>query len=204
MLSHEPKNYALLGYDGSLLLRGVAFRSSRAEPYGEAFLRRSIGHLLAGDVGGVRDVYLATLDALRRRELPTHDVSSRVRLTKTPAQYLETRDSRRELSYEAMLASGRTSWSVGDRIRVYRTKSGSGGVIEEAEDEAIAIESADRRDYDVNHYARLLRETFAVRLARAFTPADYEAVVADPDQMSLFTPPVATIRTVLIKEPGNT
>src|SRR5262249_10925919 len=29
MLSHEPKNYALLAYDGELLLRGVAFRSSR-------------------------------------------------------------------------------------------------------------------------------------------------------------------------------
>ena len=39
MLSHEPKNYALLRYDGSLVLRGVAFRSSRAEPFGEAFLR---------------------------------------------------------------------------------------------------------------------------------------------------------------------
>ena len=39
MLSHEPKNYALLGYDGALHLRGVAFRSRRAEPYGEAFLR---------------------------------------------------------------------------------------------------------------------------------------------------------------------
>ena len=90
MLSHEPKNYALLGYDGSLLLRGVAFRSSRAEPFGEAFLRRAIARLLAGDVGGVRDVYVATLDALRRRELPTYDVSSRVRLTKTPAQYLDS------------------------------------------------------------------------------------------------------------------
>ena len=76
------------GYDGTLLLRGVAFRSSRAEPFGEAFLRRAIARLLAGDVAGVRDVYLGTLDALRRRELPTYDVSSRVRLTKTPAQYL--------------------------------------------------------------------------------------------------------------------
>src|SRR5690242_15539321 len=25
MLSHEPKNYALLGYDGAVILRGVAF-----------------------------------------------------------------------------------------------------------------------------------------------------------------------------------
>ena len=33
MLSHEPKNYALLTYGGALILKGVAFRSSRAEPY---------------------------------------------------------------------------------------------------------------------------------------------------------------------------
>ena len=50
MLSHEPKNYALLDYDGALVLRGVAFRSSRAEPYGESFLRRALECLLVGDV----------------------------------------------------------------------------------------------------------------------------------------------------------
>ena len=55
------------------------------------------------------------------------------------------------------------------------------------------------RDYDVEHYARLLRDTFAARLARAFTPEDFEAVFADPDQMSLFTPPVAGNPHVLCK-----
>ncbi|HEY1496512.1 MAG TPA: ribonuclease H-like domain-containing protein, partial [Candidatus Solibacter sp.] len=105
MLSHEPKNYALLSYEGKLLLRGVAFRSSRAEPFGETFLRTAIGRLLKGDVPGVREAYLETLDALRLRELPTRDVSSRVRLTKSPERYLETREARRELPYEAMLAA---------------------------------------------------------------------------------------------------
>ena len=85
--------------------------------------------------------------------------------------------------------------AAGDRIRVYRTKSGSGSLIDESSNE-------DRRDYDAAHYARLLRETFAVRLERAFTPGDYEAVFADPDQMSLFTPPIASIRTVLCPTPG--
>jgi DNA polymerase elongation subunit (family B) len=203
MLSHEPKNYALAAYDGTLLLRGVAFRSSRAEPFGEAFLRRAIGRVLAGDAAGVRDAYLATLDALRRRELPTREVSSSVRLSKTPARYLETRDSRRELPYEAMLSSGRTSWSAGDRVRVYRAKGGLGGVVEEDGDEAGAAGNADRRDYDVDHYARLLRETFAARLARAFTPGDYAAVFADPGQMSLFAPPVATIRTILVRQDAS-
>ncbi len=189
MLSHEPKNYALLTYDGKLLLRGVAFRSSRAEPFGEAFLKASIERLLDGDVAGVREAYLATVDSLRRRELPTFAVSSRVRLTKTPERYLEARSSRRELAYEAMLATGRTAWSVGDKVRVYRMSGGLGGVVEE--------EGVDRRDYDAEHYARLLRETYTARLARAFAPGDFAAVFADPGQMSLFGRSLATISTVL-------
>jgi DNA polymerase elongation subunit (family B) len=195
MLSHEPKNYALLGYDGTLTLRGVAFRSSRAEPYGEAFLRAALMKLFAGDVGGVRDTYLATLGALRRRELPTFDVSSRVRLTKSPARYAETREARRELAYEALLASGRTAWRVGERVRVYRTQGGGASVVPSADEDAAS--SADPRDYDVAHYARVLRTTFAARLARALTPADFAAVFADADQLSLFAPSTAAMRPVL-------
>lgn len=200
MLSHEPKNYALLRYDGSLILHGVAFRSSRAEPFGEVFLRKAITHLLAGDVGGVREAYLAALDRLRRRELPTREVSSRVRLTKTPAEYFATRESRRELPYEAMLASGRTSWRTGDRVRVYRRRNGGCGLLEEGEGDPPGASSGDDRDYDADHYARQLRQTFASRLACAFTPADYETVFADPDQLSLFLPTMTTIGTILEKK----
>jgi DNA polymerase elongation subunit (family B) len=188
MLSHEPKNYALLGYDAAMVFKGVAFRSSRAEPFGQRFLRRAVERLLVGDVAGVREIYLETLDALRRHEVSTYDVSSHVRLTKSPEQYRAVRDERRELAYEAMLACGRTSWSQGDRARVYRTRSGAGGVI---------VDDHAPRDYDVEHYARILRDLFASRLARAFAPDDYAAVFADPDQLSLFASPVEGIRTVL-------
>jgi DNA polymerase elongation subunit (family B) len=194
MLSHEPKNYALLHYDGTLLLRGVAFRSSRAEPYGEIFLRKAIVKLLVADVAGVRDVYLAMVDALRRRQVPTREVSSRVRLTKSPARYLESRERRRELPYEALLMSGVTHWSVGDRIRVYRRKAGEAGVYDPEE---TWTEATDPRDYDVEYYVRQLRETFAARLARALTPGDFDAVFADPDQASLFPPHFEDMRPVL-------
>jgi DNA polymerase elongation subunit (family B) len=200
MLSHEPKNYALLGYDGKLILRGVAFRSSRAEPYGEMFLRRAIPRLLVGDVIGVSDIYLATIRALRRREISTHDVSQRVRLTKSPAQYLAVRDARREFLYEAMLAGGRGEWSVGDRARLYRAKTGEGAVVLESDD-ADSAEEAGRRDYDVEHYVRLLRDSFATRLARAFTPYDFSTVFADPDQPSLFSESLDRVKTVLTR-PG--
>jgi DNA polymerase, archaea type len=197
MLSHEPKNYALLGYDGTLLLRGVAFRSSRAEPFGETFLRRAISRLLSNDVAGVRDVFVTTVSALRRGEIPTRDVSSRVRLTKSPARYLESRERRRELPYEALLASGRTTWSVGDRIRVYRTSTGEGGLVDPD-----APDGDDKRDYDVEHYVRVLRETFAARLARALTPQDFAALVEDPDQLSLLPPHFETMRPILTKLGG--
>jgi len=200
MLSHEPKNYALLTYRDLLILRGVAFRSSRSEPFGERFLRLAIHRLLCGDVVGVRDAYVATLDSLRHRELPAYDVSSRVRLTKSPAEYRELRNTRRELPYEAMLANGRPQWSVGERVRVYRTRSGSGGLIEEDEGEAVDAKRAAARDYDVEYYARLLRVTFAARLERAFTPADYAEVFADPDQLSLFAPPIDSIRPILSEQ----
>jgi hypothetical protein len=38
------------------------------------------------------------------------------------------------------------------------------------------------------------------RFACAFSPGDYEAIFADPDQMTLFMPALTTIRTVLEKK----
>ena len=60
----------------------------------------------------------------------------------------------------------------------------------------------DPRDYDVEHYVRLLRENFAARLQRAFTPDDFAAVFADPDQSSLFPPLYDGMRPVLRELPA--
>jgi len=198
MLSHEPKNYALLGYDNTLLLRGVAFRSSRAEPFGEAFLRRAIRRALSDDTVGVRDIYLATIDALRTRAVPTHDVSSLVRLTKSPDTYQTTRATRRELPYEALLAAGRTWWEPGDRIRVYRKRNGEAGLATGVTSPGDDIGAgADPRDYDTEFYVWLLRTTYAERLGRAYRPDDFATLFADADQYPLFTQPLETIHTVL-------
>lgn len=183
MLSHEPKNYALLHDDGRLVLKGVAFRSSRAEPFGQAFLRRALAALLSRDMPAVRAAWVDTVLALRRREVTTHDVSSRVRLTKSTARYLALREHRREAMYEALLASGRTAWRVGERVRVYRTPAGW----------SVATEDHDPRDYDVGHYVRSLRANYASRLARALTLEDAENLFADPDQPSLFEPDYTAI-----------
>ena len=118
-----------------------------------------------------------------------------MRLTKTPAQYLASKGERREHSYEAMLASGRCEWRRGERVRVYRTQAGLAGVVNERSSD---VEPAhDPRDYDVDHYLRVLRGNFAVRLARAFTAEDFTALFADPDRPSLFPPAYDSMRAVL-------
>ncbi len=196
MLSHEPKNYALLTYEGKTLLRGVAFRSIRFEPYGEAFLAQAVECLMRGDVVGVREAYEETIRALRRRELASARVAQRVRLTKRPQEYLASQGSRKELPYEAMLAAGRDRWSRGERVRVYRVEGGRAALLPEEED------APDSRDYDAEYYVRLLRETFASRLAKAFAPEDYAALVAAPEQPSLFDPPMERITPVLTRQGG--
>jgi hypothetical protein len=126
---------------------------------------------------------------LRRRELATHDVSSRVRLTKSPERYHALREHRREAMYEALIASGRDDWRVGDRVRVYRARTGW----------SLLLEDADPRDYDAEHYVRALRANYASRLARALTGEDFASVFADPDQPSLFEPDFSTLRPVLTR-----
>lgn len=186
MLSHEPKNYVLLGLDGSLLLKGVAFRSSRAEPFGQAFLRRALACLLRGDLPGVRAAWVESVRALRLRQVPTHEVSSRVRLTKSAERYAALREHRREAMYEALLAAGRTNWRPGDRVRVYRARTGW----------ALALEDVEG-DYDIEHYVRSLRDNFATRLSKALATEDWLALFEDPDQPSLFGADYAAMRPQL-------
>ena len=184
-------------YDGTLVLRGVAFRSSRAEPFGEAFLRRALDRLLAGDVAGVRDAYLATVAraAPPRAARPT-----------TCRRACGSPSRRRSISKRATAAasclrsacspSGRTTWSVGragPRLSHRDRARRPGRPIRT---------TARRRDADRARLRRRAlraraRDTFAARLARAFTPEDFAAVFADPDQPSLFASALGAVRPVL-------
>jgi DNA polymerase, archaea type len=104
-------------------VRGVALRSSRAEPFGERFLRQALFCTLTNDIPGVREIFLDTITALRNRSLPAEDLCTRVRLSKSSEAYLASRASHPEPQYEALLAAGRTRWYPGERVRYYRTRN---------------------------------------------------------------------------------
>jgi DNA polymerase elongation subunit (family B) len=203
MLSHEVKNYALLSYDGELIVRGGAMRSSRSEPFGERFLRRALAATLVGDVPAVKAAFDETVAALRARELPAEDVATRVRLTKAPEVYLAAREGHKEPAYEALLAAGRTDWRPGERVRCYRAQGG-GYVWVPDEDGVQGVgvsesEPEDRRDYDVDWYVRVLVASYAGRLTKAFAAEDFAQLFRVDGQRGLFDRGVGEMEVVRIE-----
>jgi hypothetical protein len=217
MLSHEVKNYALLTYSGQLIVRGVALRSSRAEPFGVRFLRQALLCIMTDDIVGLRDAFLATVAAIRNRTLPAADMATRVRLSKTPEAYQASRAAHPEPAYEALLAAGRTRWFPGERVRFYRSQNKSYVWLPD-EGEEVSADSdweqeeeiddniqekqipslhhktpSDRRDYDIEHYLRVLVTSYAARLRKAFAAEDFEQLFRVDGQSGLFDSPIEDI-----------
>ena len=215
MLSHEVKNYALLTYDDKLVVHGVALRSSRAEPFGERFLHQALYCAMIGNTLGVRQAYVDMAVALRTRALPASDVGARVRLSKTPEAYAASRVTHPEPQYEALLNAGRTRWFPGERVRFYRSQAkkyvwlpeeteeaaigNDWGEEDENENEgsgppSLREEVATRRDYDIDHYLRVLVTSYAARLRKAFTPDDFTQIFRIEEQPGLFDTPIEAIQ----------
>lgn len=216
MYVHEVKNYALLTYDGELIVRGGALHSVRSEAFGERFLRDALARLLVGDVVGMLCAYNETVAALRERRLTLEDVATPARLSKSPEEYRASRFRLREAPYEAMLAAGRTHWRVGKRVRFYRTAEGTLALLPDADEQQLGdAEAAEKggtrattaasRGYDVAHYLHVLRTSYVSRLRKAFTPEDFNRLFRHDAQIGLFDEPVDTIEPLWIRcgEPVN-
>jgi DNA polymerase elongation subunit (family B) len=187
MFSHTVKNYALLREDGTLIVRGAALRSRRSEPFGERFLKQALALLMRDDTAGLLALWQATTARLRSRALPTLDVATSARLSKSPAAYAKSRASHREGPYEALLAAGHEDWDVGARVRVYRALGGRWALLDEAGEAAA-------RDYDVEHYLQVLLTSYAGRMRSAFEGGEFDQLFRLDAQLGLFDVPVEAIR----------
>jgi len=213
MVSHAIKNYALLSYHEELLVRGAAMRSSRSEPFGVRFLLQAFLCAMHDDIAGIVQCYRETQEALRQRLLPASDVATRMRLSKDSKTYLAKRAKHTEAQYEALLAAGRKQWGAGERVRFYRSQQGvpvwlpdeaddaSPISDEEEADEVEASEQmllsapstaplTDRRDYDSEHYLRILRDSYAERLRVVFEAEDFSQLFRLDGQQGLFDRPI--------------
>ena len=53
---------------------------------------------------------------------------------------------------------------------------------------------ANRRDYDIDHYLRVLVTSYAARLRKAFTPDDFTQLFRIEEQPGLFDMPIEDIQ----------
>jgi DNA polymerase elongation subunit (family B) len=184
MYSYMEKNYALLGYDGSLLIKGSSFRSSRNEPYGERFFRAVLPLIMEERMAEARALYLDTIERLRAHGVPVEDVCVNTQLTKSLEAYRQSK--RKEEPYEVMLQAKR-AWEPGQRIAYYQATRGRKKLLEEAAD-----------DYDAAVYAAKLSGTFAQRLVKAVSPEAFASLFTE--QPSLFAAPLEAMTAVITQE----
>jgi len=184
MYSYMEKNYALLGHDGTLTIKGSSFRSSRNEFYGERFFRAVLPLVMAGDMVAARELYLETVLRVRARAMPVGDLCIRTRLTKSMDEYKAA--GRKEESYEIMRAAKRR-WAPGDRISYYQASRGRRKLVEDFAD-----------DYDVEYYVRKLTDTYCARLAKAVPPEHFAQLFGE--QLTLFATPPEDIVPLIVVE----
>ena len=153
MFSYKMKNYALLGGDGTVTIRGAALKSRGLEPFQRSFLRDAIRLRLEGRE---KEVALLKADyekAIRNHEWPVSRLAKTVTLQDSPDTYaakIGEKSRGRDAAYELALKSGR-EYRAGDQLSFYITGNRKSVTVYENARLAAAADPA-RRDENVPYY----------------------------------------------------
>lgn len=115
MLSLKLKNYALLEYDGRVILKGSSLRSRREELYLRRFVRDAVSRLLQPEhYGSIRDYYLDVAERVVTGQLDSEELSR----WETVTDQTHTSESNRRL------ANAIGNQRVGERVQVFQRNDG--------------------------------------------------------------------------------
>jgi len=159
MFSYKMKNYALLGYDGEVTIRGSALRSRGTERYLREFLREMIQLFLAGEGERVEPLYRSYLERIRGHGFDIGWLAKTETLGESPSVYRQkVRQGKRNpaAAFEVALRSGR-EFRAGDQVSYYITGRGRGVAAHEHCREAAEYDPA-RPDENVEYYADRLHQ----------------------------------------------
>jgi DNA polymerase, archaea type len=123
MLSHKMKNYALLGANDKLIIKGSGLRSRGLERFQRGFLREFIYRLLRDQADTIQPLFEETLRKIEQHELDISDLCKTEALSESVENYRQkTEDKKRNLSalYELALKSEQKV-QPGDQLSYYVT-----------------------------------------------------------------------------------
>ena len=192
MLSYKKKNYALLTYNGTLKFKGSSLVSRSIERFGRRFVRKAIERLMAEDVQGLHDLYLATRERILAHDWTDVAIFSRTETLKDTIEHyeaaVEAEKRTRAAAYElAKQFSQETSQPIrkGDRISYYITGTSANVTSFENCRLADAWDPA-RPDENTAYYLKRLDE-FARKFEPFFTDHDFRLIFS-PEDLFGFSP----------------
>ncbi len=123
MLSYKKKNYALLGYDEKVSLKGSSLLSRSIEKFGRIFLQQGVECLLNGRFSDIHTLYIELVHSLRFHEMNVSDFARTDMIRESLEEYEEgVASGRRNRSavYEAVIQSRRPV-RLGEKVTYYFT-----------------------------------------------------------------------------------
>ncbi len=181
MLSYRMKNYALLGYDDRLIIKGSSLVSRSMERFGRSYIRHCIERILNNDIDGLHRLYLEVASTIQSHTMDVRDFARVETLREPIEQYrreVEKEQRNRSAAYEVAIRLGRR-FRVGDRVAYYVTGSDPNVRITDASKPA---EEWDPHFPDENsaYYLRRLNE-LSEKFTEFFRPTDFARIFAIED-----------------------
>ncbi|MBC7961591.1 MAG: DNA polymerase II [Steroidobacteraceae bacterium] len=158
MFAYKTKNYALLGYDDRIIIKGSGLRSRGVERYLREFTRDLIELLLTGKAAAVERLFGEYVARLRSRELDAAWVARTETLNESPDSYREKVSlgaRNRSAAFEIALSAGRT-YRAGDHVSYYVSGSGKGATAYE-QSRPLGVFDPLHPDINVLYYIEKLR-----------------------------------------------
>jgi DNA polymerase elongation subunit (family B) len=126
MFAYKTKNYALLGYDNKIIIRGSSLKSRGIERYLREFMQEMITLLLSDNVSEINNLYADYITRIRSKKLDVSWICRTETINESPALYQEkVRLGKRNPSaaFEIALAAEKT-YRAGDQVSYYVSGAG--------------------------------------------------------------------------------
>ncbi len=121
IFAYKAKNYALLGYDDKITLKGSSLRSRGMEPYLREFMQQAIRMLLTSSADRIEGLFLDFKLRLTARKFAIEWVSKRETLNDSPEQYrakVRAESRNRSAAFE-IACQNPGVYQAGDQVSYY-------------------------------------------------------------------------------------
>ena len=204
MISYMKKNYALLGYDNIMTLKGSSLTSRSGEKFGRDFVRRGFEMLLSEDITGLHNLFMEYREKIQNHELDITEFSKSETLKNSIGQYHEDVKSgkrSRSITYEIAIKNG-MEITKGDKMTFYIAGNSPGNA--SWDKGKLASEwKKEKPDENTHFYLKRLDE-HCQKFMPFFKPQDYTMIFSADTLFSFSAEGIELQKEIRHTESGNT